>query len=206
VTVAWSSTNGLVNAAIGMLPACLISNVVVVLWASERAAVAGGRLLRGVAMLTPVVAVLGIVHGQYAGSTVYEGGAVYTEFPLSAFRFTVPEGPYRGIATRQGDVAFLTQLGADLAQVANPDGKILCYPHFVVCYLMTSMRPASPNCWVGGAYDRHARWYAERAGPDDVIVRLKLVDRRIQPLDEVALRNRRLAIDRLEYAIYTHAP
>jgi hypothetical protein len=68
------------------------------------------------------------------------------------------------------------------------------------------MRPASPSCWVGGAYDRHARWYAERASPDDVIVRLKLEDRRLRPLDEVALRNRHLAIDRPEYAIYTRAP
>jgi hypothetical protein len=203
---AWSSTNGLGNAAVGLLPACLISNAVIVLWASERAAIAGGRLLRGAAMLMPLVSVAGLVHGQYAGRLVYSGGAVYTESPLSAFRFTVASGPFRGIATSQGDFTLLTNLAGDLPKAANLDGKLLCYPHFAACHLMTSMRPASPSCWVGGAYDRHARWYAERASPDDVIVRLKLEDRRLRPLDEVALRNRHLAIDRPEYAIYTRAP
>ena len=200
VTAAWSSTNGLANAAVGLLPACLITNVVVVLWASERAAVSGGRLLRGMAMLTPVVTVAGIVSCQYAGRTVYPGE------PLSALRFTLQAGPFRGIVTSQRKFTILTNLAADLPKLVNPDGKILCYPHFAAGYLMTSMRPASPHCWVGGIFDRHARWYAERANPDDVIVRLKHPDPALQPLDEVALRNHRLLIDRPGYAIYTRAP
>jgi len=66
------------------------------------------------------------------------------------------------------------------------------------------MRPASAHCWVGGIFARHARWYAERASPNDVIVRLK--GRPPMPsLDRVALESHRLAIDRPAYAIYTGA-
>jgi hypothetical protein len=157
-------------------------------------------------MLTPVVTVVGLVCCQYAGSWVYSGGAVYTEYPLFSFRFTLEAGPFRGISTSQNNFTFLTNLASDLPKLVNPDGKILCYPHFAACYLMTSMRPASPDCWVGGAYDRHARWYTERESPDDVIVRLKLYAPGIEPLDEAAFRHHRLVIDRDEYAIYTRAP
>ena len=200
MTTAWSSSNGMVNAAIGLLPACLISNVVIVLWASERANVRGGRLLRGIAMATPVVTVFGLVYCQYAGR------AVYLDDPVSELHFTVKEGPFRGIVTGERKFTILTHLAADLPKLVNPDGKILCYPHFAAGYLMTSMRPASPYCWVGGVYARHARWYAERATPDDVIVRLKLPSRGIQRLDAVALPRHRLLIDRPEYAIYAGNP
>jgi hypothetical protein len=206
---AWTSTNGLLNAAIGLLPACLISNVVIVLWALQQAASVGSRFLRGVAILIPVVTVAGLVYCQYLGSMVFSGGQVYTEHPLTSYRFTVRAGPFRDIAASEGDFAFLTSLAGDLPKVVNPNGKILCYPHFPACYLMTSMRPASPHCWVGGVYDRHARWYAQRATPDDVIVRRKLdalEAQSMKALDEAALRQRRLAIDRDEYAIYTRAP
>ena len=116
------------------------------------------------------------------------------------------DGPFRGIVTGERKFTILTHLAVDLPKLVNPDGKILCYPHFAAGYLMTSMRPASPYCWVGGVYARHARWYAERATPDDVIVRLKLPSRGIQRLDAVALPGHRLLIDRPEYAIYARAP
>jgi hypothetical protein len=197
LTVAWSSTNGLMGAAIGLLPACLITNAVVVLWASERAAVRGGRILRGVAMLTPMVAVAGLVYCQYTN------GGVYNDVPRSALCFLFTEGPFRGIATRETKFTILTKLAADLPKVENPDGRILCYPHFTACYLMTSMRPASPYPWVGGVFERHARWYAERASPNDVIVRLKIDTPGVRPLDKVALEPRRRVIDRREYMIYS---
>ena len=151
-------------------------HVVVVLWASERAAVRRPVPARR-RDAEPVVTVAGLVYCQYAGSLVYEGGRCSTIYPVSANRFLVKTGPFRVIATSQGNLTLLSDLALDLPKVVNPDGKILCYPHFAACYLMTSMRPASPNSWVGGAYDRHARWYAERANPEDVIVRLKVVDR-----------------------------
>ena len=84
----------------------------------------------------------------------------------------------------------------------NAQGKILCYPHFAACYLMTRMRPASPHCWVGGVFDQHARWYAERASPDDVIVRMHFPAVGTEPLDAVALHPDRLAIARYRYSIY----
>jgi hypothetical protein len=68
------------------------------------------------------------------------------------------------------------------------------------------MRPASPHCWVGGVFDRHARWYAERADPRDVILRMRDPHPVLRSLDEAALARKRLAIQRREYTIYTGAP
>jgi hypothetical protein len=118
----------------------------------------------------------------------------------------VPVGPFRGIATSPAHLALLLRLASDLPELVNPDGKILCYPHFAAGYLMTPMRPASPHCWVGGVFDRHARWYAERAGPHDVIVRLRYGEPGIDQLDRAVVARSRRAIDRREYTIYTGAP
>lgn len=200
VIAAWSSTNGLINMAIGFLPAALISSVLIVLWASERAAASGRGPLREVALLTPVVAVAGLVYSQFAGA------AVYRDAPLSELRHRIESGPFRGIRTSEADHALLSQLAADLPQVVNPNGKILFYPDFAAGHLMTSMRPATAYTWVGGVYPFHARWVTERGSPDDVIVRLKRRSMGIRRLDAAVLPGRRLAIDRPAYQIYTRAP
>jgi hypothetical protein len=151
-------------------------------------------------VLTPVVAVAGLVACQYVGR------AVYDDAPVSELRHMVPVGPFRGIATSPAHLALLLRLASDLPKLVNPDGKILCYPNFAAGYLMTPMRPASPHCWVGGVFDRHARWYAERADPRDVILRMRDPHPVLRSLDEAALARKRLAIQRREYTIYTGAP
>lgn len=197
---AWSSTNGLLNLAIGFLPAALISSALIVMWASERAAASGSARATSLAVLTPVVAVAGLVVSQFAGA------ATYRDAPIPELRQRIAVGPFRGIWTSEENHALLSQLASDLPRVVNPDGKILFYPHFAAGHLMTSMRPAAAYTWVGGVYPFHARWMRERGSPDDVIVRMKLLAMGTGELDDVVLRGRRLAIERPEYQIYTRGP
>jgi len=197
---AWSSTNGILNLAIGFLPAALISNVLIVLWASERADASGRAPLRELAALTPVVAVAVLVVGQFAGA------ATYRDAPIAALSHRIAFGAFRGIWTSEENHALLSQLASDLPRVENPDGRILFYPNFAAGHVMTSMRPAAAYTWVGGMYRFHARWLKQRGSPDDVIVRITWLAMGTNALDDAVLPGRKLAIERPGYRIYTRGP
>ena len=197
---AWTSTNGLPNAAVGLFPATLVTCALVVLWASQLAEATRFPSIRGLRVLAPVLAVACVVYSQYVGR------AVYGDEPIPKLTAKVTTGPFRGIFTTPQKASLLEQLASDLPTVVNPAGRILAYPDFAAGYLMTTMRPASPHCWVGRTLARHPKWYGERASPSNVVVRLKNAGEDLALLDKVVWRHHRVVIDRPDYYVLTGSP
>jgi hypothetical protein len=206
VVSSWSSDNGIIAAPVGLFPACLVSNVLVVLWASDVAGRCRFGFVRGLRVLPAVVAVGALVYFQYAGRSVY------WDAPIARLDHRVMGGPFRGIFTTREKATLLQELSADLPAVVNPRGKILFYPDFAAGYLMTTMRPASALCWVGGVFDLHASWYRQRSSSDDVVVRLKFPSGsgfarlKAKILDDAVFPLHRIVIERPWYVILTGSP
>jgi hypothetical protein len=136
-TTAFSSDNGAMNAALGLLPAASLLPVVL-----SRALPSVPRLpwLRtwSVAASTVIVS-LALVR-------YYERG-VYRDEHVEKLHTTVEAGPFRGLRTTEARALQIEDVTRAVRAYADPSSRIVAYYDFPAAYLMTMMRPAMPSVW-----------------------------------------------------------
>lgn len=179
VITAWSSSNGTVNASIGMFPAALVSVLLTVralhLMPTH---CARDRVVQAVMMLvTPTVVVVPLLLGGYAD--VYGDpaprGRGHTE--------GVTSGPFMGIRTTPEKNLFIQTLTQDLTSLVRVSDTVLFFNDFPAGYLFTSARPATNSIWLpsgvrGATIDRSPTlsYYEKNTNKPHLVFLLKKSD------------------------------
>jgi len=212
LVVSWLSGNSARMGAIGMLPAAIVSLVLLASVLSWRNADASQHrrsdTIRGSVVIGLVLCVFLV--NQFVG--------LYRDDPLENLTVDIREGPYKGIFTTKGRDMFLTALSSDIRAIAKQDDKILFFDDFPAGYLMSNLRPATPTVWLNptSAYptvDRtiNEKYYARRGVQPNLVVMLKKIPRPDDPglhypVDDPLIKfvNSRYtrALVRLEYEIF----
>jgi hypothetical protein len=122
LVTAYTSSNGFLNATVGLVPAFLVT----------LALIRHGAIAFGAAVLLLVM--------QYA--------FVYRDEPIPGLTCRVSEGPYRGIWTSPARCAFIDQLSADLARFSGAQRTVLFYDGFPAGYLLSNLRASGPTLWM----------------------------------------------------------
>jgi hypothetical protein len=143
LVTAWSSSNGTVNASIGMFPATLASTLLIIRALQLMPGVSKSKHITQsvMTMATSALMIAPFLIGGYAD--VY-GDPV----PLSSLTKRVTTGPYRGINTTEAKSIFLDKFSRDLALLLEPNDTILFFSDFPAGYLFTSARPATNSVWL----------------------------------------------------------
>ena len=183
---AYSSNNGLLNAGVGVLPACVLGSIAFTLEGLRLTAAADGGDGEWslVAAAPAATIVLAVVVAQLFG--------VYGEtVPISEMRTPIVSGAYAGIITSSENVALAATLSADIGSVSRPGEGILFFNGFPGGYLLSALVPWADTVWSGappivpGApasdlwrfYERDLLQHYERTGRwPDVIVKMNLYD------------------------------
>ncbi|MDH4079751.1 MAG: hypothetical protein OEU68_08050 [Nitrospira sp.] len=212
LVVCWSSGNGARMAAIGMLPAAIVSLALLASSLSWRNAGALERppqdATRGGLVIVLVLCVF--LANQFVG--------LYRDEPIGDLDTKIRSGPYKGIFTTKTRDKFLRELSSDIGAIAKKSDKILFFDDFPAGYLMSTLRPATPTVWLNpsSAYptvDRtiNEKYYARSGIQPDLVVRLKRIPRPDDPglrypEDDPVVRYVRArykkCLERADYEIY----
>lgn len=166
---AFSSDNAMVNAAIGLLPAAVVTSVAVTLLIDckkNQSQRAGLPVYSYIAVVTHAIA-LAILLGYSA--------LPFLDKPIWLLNAKVDEGPYKGLFTTKQRRQCLRELSADLRAVQSSSGHVLFYAGepMPFAYLLTKMRPVSPSVWDCPLTNQFCyKYYQPKQAPDDVIVKM----------------------------------
>lgn len=136
---AYTSSNGLISAAIGLAPMLLLGSVAASL-SNSWAVAESGPGISGRRTWLPVVSaiVLGLV---------FQWGAVYRDDPVWRLDTRVPTGPYAGMLTTAGRALLSSQLTSDLGELATTSDTVAFYRYFPAGYLFSRLRPCAETVW-----------------------------------------------------------
>ena len=137
LTFATASTNGYLNAGLGLVPAAIVT-LSFLDRALQQASDALGAQRAALAPILGVLAFVAMLLSYQRG--LYRGGPIWSA-PLER----VTAGPFAGIDGHPVRGAYLRVLATDLAGLAVSGGRVLFYDHFPAGYLLTDMRPATPS-------------------------------------------------------------
>ena len=211
----YSSAGGWLAMDVGLLPAVVLSGVMLALALSPRS---GERAdLRRVLPVAALLALTGIL----AVTVVYEYQFLPRAVPYAKLTVTLHGGPYAGIRTTPSRAAYLIQLRADLSCVAAPSDRLLFFYQVPAFYLFWPHRVATNSVWIsspkgldvnddpGPLPPATLAYYRRRHLLPDVVVRI---------VDTVGLTRRQLrqsycggldydvALVRPSYAIFRRPP
>jgi hypothetical protein len=184
LTTAWSSSNGMLNACIGMFPAALASLALLQLAAARASdAVGAGKFARAAfALALPVTVLYPLLAGGYAD---------YYGEPVQRDKLTqrVAEGPYAGLLTTPERAEMLRRFHADVTHFIRPDDRLLVFNDWPGGYLLAGVRPATNSVWLppssaSAATDRKSTFeYWKKTGRrPDVVLLMKASERTPDPL------------------------
>lgn len=139
VMMAWSSGNGAPHAALGFIPAVIVTH----LWL---AVLIGGKkdlgLLTSLIVAVPALLTL--------GNLVYEGCIVFGEVRLGGLTARMESGVFEGLHTTPEKKEYWNHMAGEVLKRNVAGGVVFFYPHhFPAGYLLSSMRPATTVVWGG---------------------------------------------------------
>jgi hypothetical protein len=138
----YTSASGWLQMDVGLLPAVVISGVMLALALTPRR---GERAVLRRAL--PVGALLALA-GILAVTVVYEYQFLPRAVPYAKLTVTMHGGPYAGIRTTPSRAAYLLQLRADLPRVAAPSDRLLIFYQVPAFYLFWPHRVATNSVWI----------------------------------------------------------
>ena len=134
---AWTSANGADNAGVGLVPAAIVTMVMLALIVGD--VFGAHKVLSRFGMVAVILSVL-------LALSVFQFNFVYGEGRPKSLKARVEKGPYWGLATTDFKAALSRSLVEDLAKYGG-SGRVLFYDFFPAGYLFTSMPPASNTTW-----------------------------------------------------------
>lgn len=137
----YTSTNGFMNVGIGILPAVVVSGVLLAV------SLDAGKALRGAAL----VAVLGFA----AATLVYfQWGVVFHDIAVVQETGYVTAGPYRGMHTSSWRTHDVAELLADVRTYSKPGESILFFNGMPWGYMFSTLRPDTNAVWLSMSDER----------------------------------------------------
>jgi hypothetical protein len=193
LTTAWSSSNGVLNACIGIFPAALASLALMQLALSSmparRRALVFARAVLVVAV--PLTVLYPLLAGGYAD---------YYGEPVQRDKLTerVNAGPYAGLLTTPERAGLLRRFREEAAPQIRPEDRLLVFNDWPGGYLLAGVRPATNSVWLPPSSaatptDRRATFdYWQKTGRrPDLVLLMKASEKTPDPL---------LSIVQAEYA------
>ena len=153
LVTAYTSSNGEINAAIGLFPGSILFVVYEALAVERLAREAGTEgvvdaRVSPLMQLGPAILIFSML-ARYSFS-VYRDGAV------QELTVAVTSGPFRGLYTTPEHAAMSAEVESIFQKYARPDAKVLAYWDFPAAYLFTKMRPAGNTVWMTPVADQGA--------------------------------------------------
>ena len=141
---AWSSSNGAINAVIGMFPAMLVSTIFMVrAFQLMKISTKITRIIQCTMMIIiPILIILPLLVGEYLD--IYGEAVPYT----SSLTERVIDGPYRNIKTTTAKNVFINNLSRDIASFSRPSDTTLFFYDFPAGYLFGNLRPVTNSVWL----------------------------------------------------------
>ena len=136
----YTSSNGLPNAGIGMMPAAIVSLALMIalLVPQPGEHLYAARLAAGAVLFLGLLALL--VNQQYR--------FVYRDASVAKLTAQVPSGPFKGLFTTPDRADEIRSLEIDLAGSLGSRGHLLSYYDFPAGYLFAHTPAAAPTVWV----------------------------------------------------------
>jgi hypothetical protein len=178
LTTAWTSSNGLANAVIGLMPALIVSLALL----ADRTPTFPLRVLA-------IGAIVLLAASLHYGAWHYP----YREDAISKLTARITSGPYAGLATIPDKRKLLVDLQADLRhEFAGATRTVLFYDNFPAGYLMAALRPLAPSVWIPPSdqypqFDRsfYSHYYSVPEHLPDIVVEFRSIP--ITEANEVSL-------------------
>jgi hypothetical protein len=139
---AFTSTNGYLNASIGLLPA----GAMTLLWLCRMAeeGFSRNKLLLKHASYCALLSVAGVVTVmlvmQYRVFYFQPGG-------MATLTQTISTGPFAGINSTPQAADLIVNMQQDVLRLSRPGDRILFFNSFPAGYLLTNLRPATDTVW-----------------------------------------------------------
>lgn len=140
ILTAWTSGDGYLNAALGLLPASMITTIFITLIYLENVSTkkVAGMNHRMQIIPSILIAVLFLLF-QYS--------YVYRDDKILELDTMVSFGPYKGLYTTYEKNKYMEILHNDLRGLGENNKSVLIYDNFPAGYLLTSMKPATSTLW-----------------------------------------------------------
>lgn len=141
IVVAWTSGNGYVSAAIGLLPGSIITFVLLAVLLKERMFIDRINIIR---FIPPLLAVAILLFFQYS--------SVYRDDKISDLRVKIENGPYKELYTSEEKNNYIKNMQDDIDKYLQLNDKILFYDNFPAGYLFNNTRAATNTVWTFPLY------------------------------------------------------
>lgn len=139
LVISWSSSNGLRNAGLGLVPAALVCSILLFELLRDATDAADRPILEHGWLVAPALVCAALLSFQQG---VYLQGS-----PASPERGEVQWGPFRGLEGKPVRDRYLEQLWSDIEPLVNDEGRIVFYDHFPAGYLLSPMKPGTPSIY-----------------------------------------------------------
>jgi hypothetical protein len=207
IITSFTSSNGLGNAAIGLLPAAIVAVALAVECAAE-------------AELVPLAVCASLA--LPAALQVSAWNHVYRDDAIALLTQRIDSGPFAGIFTAPAKARFLAGIRSDVLAAAGRAKTCAFYDDFPAGYLFSAMRPVAPSVWLPPRrgyplFDRrrHVRFFSIH--PPDAVFEMRSLPvsaTEIESLDDYAdpLHNSfwregyRIVAEREAYTVYDRCP
>lgn len=162
--ISWSSSNGAINAVLGLFPGFLVNLFFMVLIFRDKVLVS--------------IVLLGVIISLQYFNVKY----VYGESASAVLNAKIESGPFQGIFTTKSGKEYYAQLEQDIRSVYQSDKRILFFDSFPAGYLFSNMRPATNSTWLTStvylpAVDRNSiiSYYRQHQIKPDIIVKINSI-------------------------------
>lgn len=142
MTTAWSSSNGYINAAIGLFPASLVTSIFLIVLILEISSKGGTNDSKyNILYVSLLILFISIF-------LVFQYSSVYRDDKIAELHAKVESGPYSGLYTTEEKKKYIDDLTSDIKSVVRPHDRILVFDNFPAGYLLSSIRPATNTLWL----------------------------------------------------------
>ncbi len=141
-SMAWTSGNGLPNAAIGFYPGAIASIIFFSLLIQKNKNLfrLGGERSRLFVFLICL---------SFGGSIVYSNYTyMYRDDVVTELDTRIKTGPFAGLITTEGRVNFITQIQQDIDDFSKGRESVLFYDHFPAGYLFSELKPMTKSLFM----------------------------------------------------------
>jgi hypothetical protein len=173
----WSSSNGYVASAFGLVPASLATALMTSIIISTSFGEKHRELTKYAQIVSPIVIVVFLL--------IVQRESVYRDEAIDQLDYQVKSGPYSGLYTSIQKIEFMNSLKSDIKSVSDSKQTVLFYEHFPAGYLFTKSKPAVNTVWISSlnAYPQVDRsiivdYYKTHPTPDVVFQMKKVVSKK----------------------------
>ncbi|MCS5637582.1 MAG: hypothetical protein NZ990_13755 [Myxococcota bacterium] len=141
LVILWATANGLRNAALGLLPASLVTFACIGLLRPSETRSGTGSGGSGFVYPALAISLIGFQVAQVWTQT-------YRDSPIAMLNTKIERGAWAGIYTSEGKARFVEDIIADVQANRGEAQTVLFTDYFPGGYLLSDLRPRTPALWL----------------------------------------------------------